>query len=208
MAITDDLMKYVSERVLIDEETGCWLWTGAATRIGRPIFRFKGKATLVYRAIWEFLHECELTTDDHVCHKCDNGLCCNPDHLFLGNNVANMQDMVQKKRNFAAVDPERHAAAVRKGVQTRRDFPERNATGLKNGWHTKPESRMVGDRHWTKTNPELIRKGSRVHNARFSPEQIQSIRSDTRTLKQIAVDYGCHFSTISLIKRRQHYAEE
>lgn len=201
-------MKYVLARVSIDASTGCWNWTGAATGVGRPIFRYKGKATLVYRAIWEYLKDVSLAPEDHVCHRCDNGMCCNPDHLFLGDNSANMQDMVSKRRNFAAIDPEAHAAAVRRGVQTRRDFPERNASGQRSGWVTKPEKMSRGDRHWTRLHPDLIKTGSKVHNAKFSQEQIVAIRGDQRTLKQIAVDYGCHFSTISLIKRRQHYADD
>jgi hypothetical protein len=34
----------------------------------------------------------------HVLHRCDVGLCCNPEHLFLGTNDDNHADKAAKDR--------------------------------------------------------------------------------------------------------------
>lgn len=39
-----------------------------------------------------------LSSDEHVLHHCDNRVCVNPDHLFKGDQAANMQDKVAKGR--------------------------------------------------------------------------------------------------------------
>lgn len=38
------------------------------------------------------------TKNLQVLHECDNPICCNPSHLFLGTQKDNIQDMIKKGR--------------------------------------------------------------------------------------------------------------
>jgi len=54
-----------------------------------------------------------------VCHTCDNPICCNPAHLFLGDRFANMQDAGRKGR-LSVPRPPRHKLTVSQVEDVRR----------------------------------------------------------------------------------------
>ena len=83
----------------IDPATGCHVWTGFVDRYAR-IRRggHDGKQELAHRIAWE-LARGPIPEGLCVLHRCDNGTCVNPDHLFLGDQSDNMRDMQAKGRS-------------------------------------------------------------------------------------------------------------
>lgn len=81
-------------------EHGCWVWTGPTCASGR-YGRIAGiRLVMAHRYVFEKEFG-QIPKGMCVCHTCDNGLCVNPAHLFLGTNSDNMKDMCRKGRQSA-----------------------------------------------------------------------------------------------------------
>lgn len=76
----------------------CWNWTGTRIPRGYGMLGNAGRAVLVHRVSYE-VHVGSIPKNLHVLHTCDNRLCVNPAHLFVGTNKDNMRDMTLKGRS-------------------------------------------------------------------------------------------------------------
>lgn len=107
------------DRYIPEPMSGCWLWTGTiiAARKNRRygIFYVSGRNIRAHRYSYELLKG-PIPNDLMVCHTCDNTFCVNPDHLFLGTNRDNVDDMLRKGRQ-ARILGERNGKAKITEVQ-------------------------------------------------------------------------------------------
>lgn len=89
-------LQYFMERISIDS-SGCWNWTKWLNGHWYWIIKNKGKVRYAHRELY-LLSKWPIPEWLFACHKCDNPKCCNPDHIFLGTNQDNMDDMNRKGR--------------------------------------------------------------------------------------------------------------
>lgn len=91
------------ETKFVKQKNGCWIWH-KVTKNGYGEFSFFGENKLAHRCSWVFYRGEIPKLDDYhgtcVLHKCDNKLCVNPEHLFLGSNLENIQDSMRKNRRL------------------------------------------------------------------------------------------------------------
>ena len=100
----------ILENYIPEPNTGCWLWLRGVNSDGYPLVRIDGQSYRVARLVYEIFKR-PIPPNMHVCHRCDVRLCINPDHLFLGTDKDNYDDMVAKGRTtkfdyaFAKLSP-------------------------------------------------------------------------------------------------------
>ena len=160
----------------VDQSAGpaaCWPWTGALLKTGYGAVGWNYRVLRTHRVAWELTHG-PITDDLLVCHTCDNRVCCNPAHLFLGTYTDNNGDMAQKGRHWM------------------RQHPEQIARGDDHGLHAHPELAARGEEHGCAvlTDAQVI-----AMRARYAAGGV--------LLKRLAVEYGVHRSTVAMVVKRK-----
>lgn len=101
--ISKERLLQIIMRRIAKRDNGCWEWTGAKIPNSngkdiRPTMTINKRRVAPHRVMFE-LHIGPITPDKPwVLHKCDNSLCCNPEHLFAGTVQDNVKDSISKGR--------------------------------------------------------------------------------------------------------------
>jgi hypothetical protein len=77
----------------------CWIWSGTKNSQGYGSISIYDKKIIASRISW-FIHTGEDIPEGLIIrHKCDNRMCVRPDHLLLGTQADNMEDMKKRGRS-------------------------------------------------------------------------------------------------------------
>ena len=95
--ITEQNVKNFWKRV--EKTNTCWLWRGGISSRGYGNFAFRRNGKIINNRTHRFsfiLQNGKIPKNKIICHKCDNPICVNPNHLFLGTISDNVQDAIKK----------------------------------------------------------------------------------------------------------------
>jgi predicted XRE-type DNA-binding protein len=88
--------KVLFEKNVIKSE-GCWGWNSFIDQKRSGRIGPRGHFLSASHASW-LIHKGEIPKGLLVLHKCHNRICSNPDHLYIGTNKDNTQDMLRADR--------------------------------------------------------------------------------------------------------------
>lgn len=90
-------------RKIIPDENGCWIWPNSKNVVsgyGQFSVWDNGKRQILtaHRLAYQLLVG-PIENGKMILHKCDVRACCNPQHLYVGDQFDNMRDMWSRGRN-------------------------------------------------------------------------------------------------------------
>lgn len=112
----------ISKWADVKDQDSCWPYSkkSFAHSLNRActyglVYKTRSKRVRAHRLTFELAFG-EIPEGMFVCHRCDNPLCCNPAHLFLGDAATNNADKMGKGRHFV-MSGERNGLAKLTDIQ-------------------------------------------------------------------------------------------
>jgi predicted DNA-binding protein YlxM (UPF0122 family) len=202
---TEEIKKRIESHIVSKED--CWITDYKIDTNGRPRISLNSKQFILARVVYEVYKE-DFSKNLFVCHTCDNPLCINPEHLYLGDNTE--KALNQTRRNKQAKGSgisssklnEAQVAEIKELLieekLSLREIAEKfnvSATAIHFIKHGKSWTHVEGiDKITVKQN---------ISYKRLSEEEVTSIRrliAEGKSLTEISNLFNVNVSTVSKIK--------
>lgn len=102
----------VLANIEVEKKSGCWIWLGSGTPRYGTVNSQKTRNDYVHRVMYEHANGRDLDPGEVVRHTCDNGFCCNPEHLLIGTQRENALDRTSRRRGGVQKLSERDAKDI------------------------------------------------------------------------------------------------
>lgn len=131
----------------------------------------------MHRVAYQVYYNDNLTSEDVICHKCDNTKCVNPRHLFKGTHNDNVQDKVSKDRQAKGENNGRYKTGyyTKEAIEYRKNNPR--------------------PRTWQRRLPDDTVK------------KVRELRKQGYKLLNISIEAGVNISTVKDICSGRAYSE-
>ena len=138
----------------IDPVTGCWNWNGGVNAKGYAHLKYEMKMHRANRFSWAAFKG-PIPDGLLVLHDCDNRLCVNPAHFFLGTARDNNEDRDRKGRHRSLSRAEHPLAKLteKEVAEIRQSTENRDVLSLRYGVNKSNISHIQNYRTWKSTQP-------------------------------------------------------
>lgn len=192
----------ISSRLTVSE-SGCWVWPGRTNQKGYGAFEMNGRVVLIHRFVYAST-VADIPDGLLVMHSCDNPPCCNPSHLSVGDESANIRDCVAKGRHpelklddAQADEIRRRAAGAKRGTlpTLAREFGVSVAT-INRVIHAQSRHHLGQNLHRAEMESESI-----AHLRSRTPELLRDLRKRfAMTQGEVAKKLGFATSYVSRVE--------
>lgn len=205
----------------VDEETGCWEWTGTRHEHGYGQIGIDYITVGAHRYSYK-LHNGEIPEGAFICHKCHNPPCVNPDHLYAGDAKSNAQDAIdngdwpeltgERQANAALTNDEakemRHKYA---GGDTVKELSDEYSVSMG------VVSRVIngvtytdaGGPTDTDTHERMARRGEDANTSKLTESDVREIRrvydEEDVTMKEVGERFGTTATNVCDIVNRDSW---
>jgi len=226
MPTITDPTRFWSKVDLRANQNICWEWKTGRNKAGYGTFTYKGLDYTSSRVAY-YLFNVADPGDMLVCHHCDNPSCCNPKHLFLGTELDNTTDKINKGRAVYVRGEDSGNAKLTEQDVYRIRYLYANGASLQKianeynigqntvirihtraNWSHLPEIPYTEAEDLTKYKTPIVTIGSRHGAAKLTEAIVLEIRKDYANgmrVGQIKEKYGIDQSDASRIVNRKRW---